>query len=224
VSGVALRNSEFWKRSFRWRDEAPFAKQRRIIMKKSTTASALLVSALTLIPTLAHAHPGHGSGFATGVTHPLTGLDHALAMVAVGLWAAQLGGRARWAVPAAFVGVMMAGSALGMTGVTMPMVDSAILCSMMILGLLVTSAVRVPLAASVAIVGAFAAVHGLAHGMEIPATASGIGYTGGFALSTAALHGVGLAFGAMLQRAAATGWVRVAGAAVALTGAMLAAS
>lgn len=193
-------------------------------MKKSTTASAVLFSALTFIPTLAHAHPGHGSGFAAGVAHPLTGLDHILAMAAVGLWAAQLGGRARWAVPAAFVGVMMLGSALGMAGVTMPMVDSAILCSVVMLGLLITTAARLPLAASLALVGLFAAFHGLAHGAEIPATASGLAYTGGFALSTAALHGAGFALGAGLQRFAEAGWVRVAGAAVAIGGAMLAVS
>jgi urease accessory protein len=193
-------------------------------MKNSTTAFALLVSALTFIPTLAHAHPGHGAGFTAGMAHPLAGLDHVLAMLAVGLWAAQLGGRARWAVPAAFVGVMALGSALGMAGVTMPMVEPAILCSVVILGLLVSMAVRVPLAASLALVGAFAAVHGLVHGAELPVNASGLSYTGGFALATAALHGAGLAFGAGLQRMAATGWVRVAGAAVAIAGAMLAAS
>ena len=196
-------------------------------MKKSTTASALLFSALTFIPTLAHAHPGlpgHTHGFEAGLAHPLSGLDHVLAMVAVGLWAAQLGGKARWAVPAAFVGVMTLGSALGMAGVSMPMVDSAILCSVVLLGLLVTAAARLPLAVSLAVVGLFAAFHGLAHGMELPADASGLAYTSGFALATAALHGAGFALAATLQRFAEAGWVRVAGGAVAIGGLMLAVS
>jgi urease accessory protein len=191
-------------------------------MKKSTAA---LLSALTFLPTLAHAHPGlpgHTHGFAAGVAHPLGGLDHVLAMVAVGLWAAQLGGRARWAVPAAFVGVMTLGSALGMAGVTLPLVDSAILCSVVLLGLLIAAAARLPLAASVALVGMFAAFHGLAHGAELAANPSGLAYLGGFALTTAALHGSGFALAAVLQRAAEAGWVRVAGAAVAIGGVMLA--
>ena len=189
-----------------------------------TTTSALLVSALTFIPTLAHAHPGHGAGFAAGAAHPLMGLDHLLAMLAVGLWAAQLGGRARWMVPAAFVAVMSVASVLGMQGVAVPMVESVILCSVVILGLLIATMARLPLAASVALVGVFAAFHGLAHGMEVPANASGVTYTAGFALATAALHGAGLALAAVLQRGAAMGWVRVAGAAVAIAGAMLAVS
>ena len=189
-----------------------------------TTTSALLVSALTFIPTLAHAHPGHGAGFAAGAAHPLMGLDHLLAMLAVGLWAAQLGGRARWMVPAAFVAVMSVARVLGMPGVAVPMVESVILCSVVILGLLIATMARLPLAASVALVGVFAAFHGLAHGMELPANASGVTYTAGLALATAALHGAGLALAAVLQRGAAMGWVRVAGAAVAIAGAMLAVS
>lgn len=189
-----------------------------------TTTSALLVSALTLVPTLAHAHPGHGAGFVAGAAHPLMGLDHLLAMVAVGLWAAQLGGRARWVVPATFVAVMAAASALGMQGVALPMIEPAIICSIVILGLLIATVARLPLAASVTLVGIFAAFHGLAHGMEVPANASGVTYTAGFALATTALHGVGFALAAGMQWAAATSWVRFTGAAVAIAGAMLAAS
>ena len=104
------------------------------------------------------------------------------------------------------------------------MVDSAILCSVVLLGLLISLAARLPLAASVALVGVFAACHGLAHGMELPAGASGLTYLGGFALATAALARRRIGAGVGLQRCAAAGWVRVAGAAVAITGAMLAAS
>jgi urease accessory protein len=193
-------------------------------MKKSTFITASLISAFSLVPTLAQAHPGipgHTHGFAAGFAHPLLGLDHVLAMVAVGLWAAQLGGRARWAVPSAFVAVMSLGSALGMAGVMVPLVDSAILCSVVLLGLLVTMAVRVPLAASVALVGLFAVFHGLAHGAEMPANVSGLAYAVGFAIATTALHAVGFGFATVLQRGVQAGWVRAAGVAIALAGAVL---
>ena len=202
-----------------------FRKLGLTLMKKSTTASAILVSALTMVPTLAHANPGppgHTHGFAAGLAHPLIGLDHMLAMVAVGLWAAQLGGRARWAVPGAFVAVMMLGSALGAAGLSVPLVEPAILCSVVILGLLISMAARLPLAASVALVGCFAAVHGLAHGAELPANASGFNYAAGFALATTSLHAVGFALAGGLQRMTATGWLRAAGAGVAVCGLMLA--
>jgi urease accessory protein len=170
-------------------------------MKKSSSLSAILFSALTFLPTLVHAHPGHpghDDDFLSGLAHPFAGLDHVLAMIAVGIWAAQLGGRARWALPAAFVTVMMLGGALGMARVTIPMVDSAILCSVVMLGLLIVTAARPPLGVSLGLVGLFASVHGLAHGAEIPANASGFAFTGGFALATAALHSTGLILAALL--------------------------
>jgi urease accessory protein len=199
-------------------------------MKNSTITSAVLFSAISLVPTLAHAHPaafahvhpGNGDGFTAGLAHPMMGMDHLLAMVAVGVWASQLGGRARWAVPAAFVGVMMLGSALGMAGVAVPMVESAILASVVVMGLLIATAVRVPLVASMTLVGLFAAFHGMAHGAEIPANASGLAYTAGFALATATLHATGFAVAAMLKRSTEVGWVRAAGVAIALCGAVLA--
>ena len=183
---------------------------------------AAFVTALSLAPTLAHAHPGHGSSLQAGLAHPVQGLDHILAMVAVGLWAAQLGGRARWAVPAAFVVVMMLGNALGMTGFAVPLIEPAIVCSVILLGLLVLTAVRLPIVASMAVVGGFALFHGLAHGAEVPANASGLAYMLGFALTTAAFHGCGLAAGAALVQFAKIPWLRFAGAAIAVAGTLLA--
>ncbi|MEA3209964.1 MAG: urease accessory protein [Chthoniobacter sp.] len=190
----------------------------------STKIFAALLAALSLAPTLAQAHPGHGSGLGAGLAHPLQGLDHVLAMVAVGLWAAQLGGRARWAVPAAFVTLMAAGSAVGMAGVTVPFVQPAILCSVVILGLLILAAMRPPLVASMALVGVFAAFHGLAHGGEVPANADGLAYAGGLVLATAGWHGCGLALATALKRFAEAGWIQVAGVAIVVGGAIVAVS
>jgi urease accessory protein len=178
-----------------------------------------LVITLALSPALAHAHPGHEvSGFVPGVEHPLMGLDHLLAMIAVGLWAAQLGGRARWAVPASFVGVMSLGGALAMSGWTLPGVEQGILASVLVLGVLVAAAVRLPVAASASLVGAFALFHGFAHGAKMPPNASGLAYGAGFALATAALHALGLAFGSLKQAAPA---LRLSGAAVAASAVLL---
>lgn len=172
-----------------------------------------LAITLALSPALAQAHPGHGaSGFTPGLTHPLMGLDHLLAMVAVGLWAAQLGDRARWAVPASFVGVMSLGGALAMSGWTLPGVEMGILASVLVLGVLVAAAVRLPLAVSSTVVGVFALFHGFAHGAEMPANASGLAYGAGFAVATALLHAVGFAFGSFKQTAPA---LRFSGAVVA---------
>jgi len=130
---------------------------------------ARLALFFTLIPTLARAHPGHGveiGGIGWGLAHPFTGLDHVLAMIAVGLWASQIGGKARWLVPAAFVSVMGAGFLLAMAGFALPYVEPAILASVMGLGLLVALAVRLPAAGAAGVVGIFALFHGHAHGAE----------------------------------------------------------
>jgi len=188
-----------------------------------TSPSALLVtSALILVPVLAQAHPGHGAaGFTHGLIHPLGGLDHLLAMFAVGLWAAQRGGRALWALPAAFLGVMTLGGALGMAHAQIPFVEQGILLSVLVLGVLIAAAVRLPLALGMAIVGLFALCHGLAHGAEMPANAAGVAYAAGFVLATALLHACGIAAGLMAKNVASHQWVRFAGAAIAMGGIML---
>jgi len=176
-----------------------------------------LALALALAPTLAHAHPGHGAeigGIGWGLAHPFTGLDHILAMIAVGLWAVQLGKRALWVLPLTFVSTMAAGAALGMGGVRMPFVEPAILAGVIGLGALVAFAMRLPLGASAALVAVAAFFHGQAHGSEMPVNASGLLTAVGFVLATAVLHAVGIAGGLTLQRAAQQRAIRAAGGAI----------
>jgi urease accessory protein len=183
---------------------------------------SLLVSAVLLLLTgagaQAHVVPGDVHGFGSGLAHPLHGLDHILAMVAVGLWAAQLGGRARWSVPASFVGVMAFGGALAMAGWRVPFTEEGILLSVLVLGILVAVAARFPLAASMAIVGLFAFFHGHSHGTEMPANAVGYAYGAGFAVATALLHACGIGIGRLAQQFAKQPVIRFAGAAIAVAG------
>lgn len=152
---------------------------------------ALLAAAL-LAPLPALAHPGgdHVHGFATGLLHPLTGLDHLAAMVAIGLWAGLLGGRLLWLLPAGFLGGMAAGGALGMIGVALPGVEAGILASVIVLGALVGAARSLPAALALPMVAAFGLLHGHAHGTE--ALGGAFGYELGILAATAALHGAGL--------------------------------
>ncbi len=131
-------------------------------------------------------------GFAIGFLHPLGGVDHVLVMLAVGFWAAHLGGRARWGVPASFVAMMAAGGTAAMAGVTLPFVEAAIALSVAVLGGLIWARVRMPAAMGMALVGGFALFHGAAHGLAAPAAA---GYGFGFVAATAMLHAAGLGLG-----------------------------
>jgi urease accessory protein len=171
----------------------------------------------------AYAHTGleHAVSFASGFAHPWAGLDHVLAMVAVGLWAGVNSGRALWAWPAAFVGMMVMGGALGMAGVPMPMVEPGILGSVIVLGLLVLAAARLPLAVGVAVVALFALVHGHAHGAELPAQAAAASFAAGFALATALLHGIGLGTAQLATGERGQLFVSGAGALVAVAGVAL---
>ena len=173
-----------------------------------------LALAFALVPTFAHAHPGHGAeigGIGWGLAHPFTGIDHILAMVAVGLWAVQLGRRALWLLPLCFVGAMTMGAALGMSGVTLPLVQPAIFASVLVLGALVAFAARLPLGASAALVSVAALFHGQAHGTEMAASGSGMMALLGLAMSTAALHAAGVSGGIGLARQQV---LRFAGAAI----------
>ncbi|WP_310415045.1 HupE/UreJ family protein [Chamaesiphon sp. OTE_8_metabat_110] len=159
-----------------------------------------LVSAIAitlLLPSLASAHTGVGDsgGYWQGLVHPFSGLDHILAMVAVGLWAAQIGGKALWVVPSAFMLAMAGSSVAGYFGLPLPGVEQGILASDFILGLLLLFAARLPLAISTGIVASLAIFHGYAHGAEMPATASGLSYGFGFIISTATLHLAGIGLG-----------------------------
>jgi urease accessory protein len=176
-----------------------------------------------VIPSLAHAHVGIGetNGILHGFGHPLLGLDHLCAMIAVGLWAAQTGGRAIWAVPLAFVSVMLLGGAFGMAEMHFAFAETGIAISVLMLGVFIAAAVCLPLPASLLIVGLFALCHGHAHGAEMPASASALGYAGGFVLATISLHLVGIALGVGIENIASAKFVRFAGAAIALCGALL---
>lgn len=185
------------------------------------TQKVLAASALVLSPALAFAHPGHDhAGVMSGLTHPVFGLDHLLAMLAVGLWAAQQQGNARWALPLTFVATMLVGGLLGFSGIEMPLMEAGIAGSVLALGLLVALAVRPPVAVAAALTAMFALSHGVAHGLELPALSSPWGYATGFVAATAMLHGVGYMVARNLPQVAAP-LVRIAGAASALAGAWL---
>lgn len=163
----------------------------------SRTLVASLFALALLIPAVAFAHTGQGAtaGFAHGFAHPIFGVDHVLAMVAVGLFAGQLGGRALWMVPAAFVGVMAVGGALGVAKMAVPGVEIGIALSVVVLGAAVAFRLKAPVALAMALVGAFAVFHGHAHGTEMPETAAGVAYGIGFMLATSLLHGAGIGLG-----------------------------
>ncbi|MBU1316316.1 MAG: HupE/UreJ family protein [Alphaproteobacteria bacterium] len=186
---------------------------------------AAIMSAATAAPALAHLDPqAHGS-FMAGVSHPLFGADHILAMVAVGLWASQIAsdasrGSALWAVPAAFVGTMALGYAAAVAGMGLPFVEPAILASVVALGLLVAMAARLPVAASATVVGIFALFHGHAHGGEL-GSAGALQFGIGFVLATALLHAAGVVLGLGIGRFAPVA-TRIIGALTALAGLSLA--
>lgn len=152
---------------------------------------------LLLAPSPAFAHSGAGAphGFAHGLTHPLGGVDHLLAMVAVGLLAAHLGGRALWLVPAAFIVAMAFGGWLGISGAMLPYFEAGIALSVVVLGALVALRIALPLALAMTVAALFAIFHGYAHGAELPGGASALAYGVGFVIATAILHLIGIALG-----------------------------
>lgn len=184
---------------------------------RTNSAIPWMVGVLTafLVPSLAHAHVGvgHMNGLTHGIAHPITGLDHIAAMVAVGIWAAQCGGRAVWVVPLSFVAAMSVGGLIGAVGISIPFVEPGIAASVLVLGLLIVAAARFPLIASSVLIGLFAVFHGHAHGTEMPETVTGLAYGIGFVLSTGLLHGCGIAFGLLAQRLASPLIIRYVGGA-----------
>jgi len=184
---------------------------------------ALVTLAFTALPTAAFAHAGHGdtAGLLAGFLHPVGGLDHVLAMVAVGIFAFVLGGRALFLVPLAFVAMMAAGFLVGASGIDLPFVELGIAVSSIVIGAAAAWGKPMPVAAAMALVGAFAVFHGHAHGAEMPANAAGFEYALGFLLATAALHlaGIGAATGvAKLATRFGKPVARVAGGLFALGG------
>lgn len=195
-------------------------------MKSRCTApllAAILVGAMTAT---ANAHTGVGatSGLAHGFLHPVSGPDHVLAMVTVGLFAAQLGGRAIWLVPLSFVCVMAFGGALGLVGVTLPFVELGIGLSVVVLGAIVALRLRAAIPMAMALVGFFAIFHGYAHGAEMPENVGGFTYGVGFVLGTALLHAIGVGTGLAignLREGRGELMVRSTGALIAIAGVVL---
>ncbi len=168
----------------------------------------------------AHTEEGVPGGLASGFLHPLTGLDHVIAMVSVGLWGALLGAPAIWVLPITFPLVMAIGGVLGVTGTPVPQPELMIALSAVVLGLVVAFGVRVPLWVAGLVVAFFAIFHGYAHGQELPEAANPLAYGIGFVVATGLLHAVGIGIGVLTRWRAGTVVVRALGAAVACFGAV----
>ena len=165
---------------------------------KNTVALNFWIIVVTVLwPLYAWAHVGSGEagGFVTGLQHPISGLDHVIAMLAVGLWGAQLGNPALWLLPVVFPMMMAGGGCLGLLGIPLPGVEVGIAVSAIVLGLMVLAEARLKIYLAMVIVAFFAIFHGHAHGTELPAGQSGLLYSIGFVAATGCLHAVGIAIG-----------------------------
>ncbi|MGX5734826.1 HupE/UreJ family protein [Bosea thiooxidans] len=180
---------------------------------------ALILSLGAASPAFAHLNPAEHGSFAAGFSHPLLGADHILAMVGVGLWAFLVGGRALWAIPAAFVATMMIGFGAALAGIGLPFVEPVIAASIVVLGMLALVALQVPTPVGMAVVGFFALFHGYAHGGEL-GEATRLPFMAGFAFVTAVLHAAGLGVGLAGNRLSRNGRIaaRIAGGLTALGG------
>jgi urease accessory protein len=181
-------------------------------------ARLALVLLLFATPASAHVLQGQGSGFLSGVKHPISGLDHVLAMISVGLWGAQLGAPAVWLLPVTFPMVMAFGGFLGLVGIPLPGVEAGIALSAVLLGAMVACEARPPLWLAAALVGLFAIFHGNAHGTELPSGESGLLYSIGFVIATGCLHGVGIGISLVHRWAWGRIALRIAGAIVSACG------
>ena len=181
---------------------------------RSLAGTMMVLAILCAQPAFAHVQRGEAVGFLTGFLHPISGLDHVLAMVAVGLWGAQLGAPAMWVLPVAFPLVMAMGGMLGFIGVPVPGVEIGIAASAIMLGLAVMSEVRPPLLVAALLVGVFAIFHGYAHGTELPSGQSPLLYSFGFVAATGCLHAVGIGIGTIHRWIWGRRLLRVAGAIV----------
>ncbi|HET7912308.1 MAG TPA: HupE/UreJ family protein, partial [Pseudolabrys sp.] len=155
-----------------------------------------------LAPAAALAHPGHdgAGGLVQGFVHPVTGVDHVLAMIAVGVLAALYGGRALWLVPMSFLVAMAAAGAIGMAGIPVQIVEAGIGLSIVVLGLMIAFQIKPPALVAMVVVGFFALFHGYAHGSEMPDGAAGLSFAAGFLIATALLLSAGAGLGLLLQR------------------------
>src|SRR5262245_59617447 len=183
-----------------------------------------LAAALIVLPTIAVAHPGAGEAhdLVHGFAHPFSGLDHLIAMLAVGVFAAQLGGRALWLVPGTFIAVMAAAGIAGVMGIAIPYVETGVALSVLALGAAIAFAIRVPVALAMAGEGLFWILPWYVTGPEMPPGTSGVFFGLGFVAATAILHAIGIAFGVLIGQAAAGRQIaRFAGAAAVVVGAVL---
>jgi urease accessory protein len=180
-----------------------------------------VLAALLLAPCVALAHVGQGDiggGFLAGLSHPVLGLDHVVAMVAVGMWGAQLGAPAIWVLPVTFPVVMAFGGVLGAIGVPIPGIEIGIAASAIALGGMVAFAARPPLWVAAILVGLFAIFHGHAHGAELPQSANAVAYSIGFVVATGSLHALGILIGVANRWTAGAKLLRAGGAAIAAAG------
>jgi urease accessory protein len=180
--------------------------------------AALAVLLLASAAAQAHSDQVTTGGFLAGYLHPLTGLDHLLAMIAVGIWGAALGAPLIWALPVVFPLLMVVGGVLGIAGVPLPYVETGVALSVLVLGLAIVMAWRAPVAVALAIVAAFGVLHGHAHGTELPGSAAPAAYAAGFVVSTGLLHLAGIALGALRSLPRGPLLVRAAGGAIAAVG------
>jgi len=194
-------------------------------MKTCSPRTGIFQCALTLLLSLAwaqaafaHVEGGQAAGFLTGLQHPWSGLDHILAMIAVGLWGAQLGSPALWLLPIAFPMMMAVGAMMGLVGIPVPGVEIGIALSAIVLGTMILAEVRPKLAIAISVVGVFAIFHGHAHGTELPPGQSGLLYSMGFVIATGCLHGVGIALGMVNSLPAGKLALRSAGTFIAVMG------
>jgi urease accessory protein len=179
---------------------------------------AMVAGVAASSPALAHTAGNSAAGFAAGFLHPPSGLDHLLAMVSVGIWGAELGAPAIWLLPIVFPLIMAVGGAAGVIGVPLPAGELLIALSVVVLGILVASARKVPVALALVIVAVFAVAHGHAHGVELPNSADAIAFTIGFVLATGLLHLAGIAIGLLTQWPSGVRAIRACGVVVALAG------
>jgi urease accessory protein len=182
-------------------------------------AALILMLLVSATPLSAHVQEGQAQGFLTGLRHPISGWDHVLAMVSVGLWGAQLGAPAIWLLPVTFPMMMAVGGFLALIGIPVPGVEIGVALSALLLGLMVALEAKPNLAAAAVLVGAFAIFHGHAHGAELPAGQSGLTYSIGFVVATGCLHAVGIVIGVAHKWTTGRVALRLAGATVALAGA-----
>jgi urease accessory protein len=190
---------------------------------KSRLAALLTLSVtmLAYIPTAgAHNIGAEGAGFITGLAHPFMGLDHLLAMIAVGIWAAQTGGSAVWRLPLSFIVMMAFAALISASGFSLPALEPLIAGSVVLLGLMVVFSIRLQINLSMLLVGLFAVFHGYAHGLEMPQASSAILYGSGFVLATSLLHLIGIGLGKVAYRKHVLS--RLSGSIIAIAGLYLA--